>query len=101
MTSRSRPGVWLAGAALALIVAAPICLGLTAVGARRLDLVHIAFVNGCQMRSYALHWQDPARLPEPLRFDFTLSPDSLVLFELWIQDGPTLSLSQPLPLICW
>lgn len=66
----------------------------------RLDLVHLAVFDGCQMRSYAWHWQNPQRLPAPLRYDFTKSPDSFVALEIWVHAGPTLSLSHRLARPC-
>lgn len=76
-------------------------LGLTlALTPQRLDLFHAAVFNVCQMRSYAVHWQNTARLPQPLDYDFTKSPESFVLVEVWIADGPTLSFSQRLPSPC-
>lgn len=76
-------------------------LGLTlAWASQRLDLVHAAVFNVCRMRTYAVHWQNKARLPRPLNYDFTKSPESFVLVEVWIADGPTLSFSQRLPSAC-
>jgi hypothetical protein len=67
---------------------------------RHLELVHLAYVNACAMRSYQYHWQDATRLRQTFRYDFTLSPDSFVLAEVWVIDGPVLSLSQPVPIDC-
>ncbi len=76
------------------------CSGLTLLSLQRMDLLHATFFNVCTMRSYDLHWQNRQRLPQALRYDFTLSPDSFVLLEMWITDGPTLSFSQRVPLSC-
>jgi hypothetical protein len=62
--------------------------------------MHATFFNVCTMRSYDLHWQNRQRLPQALTFDFTKSPESFMLVELWITDGPTLSFSRPVPLGC-
>lgn len=86
----------LLGAALAV---APLAAG-AALGLRRLDLVHAAVFNACAMRSYNLHWQHPQRVPQSLSYDFIKSPDSFLLIEVWVQDGPTLSLSHRLPQSC-
>jgi hypothetical protein len=63
-------------------------------------LLHAALFDVCSLRSRAIHWQNAERLPQPLRFDFTTSPNSVIVFELWIKDGPTLSFSQRLPHAC-
>jgi hypothetical protein len=76
-----------------------VCLGLTLFVRNRVELFHLALFNACTLRTYAVHWQDRS-LPDNLRFDFIKSPDSLVAFELWVIDGPTLSFNQPLPLPC-
>jgi hypothetical protein len=89
---------WLAG--LALAIAAPLCLGLTALGARQIDLVHATFFNSCSLRHYTLHWQDRERYPDDFRYDYTGSPESLALVEIWIDHGPTLSFSRIIPLPC-
>jgi ribose/xylose/arabinose/galactoside ABC-type transport system permease subunit len=88
-------------AALAFFVFAGACLGLTAVAAQRVELFHATLFSVCRMRSYDLHWQNAQRLPIPFSYDFVKSPDSFVLVEIWVADGPTLSFSQRLPLKCW
>lgn len=67
---------------------------------RRIELIHLAYVNACTMHSYQYHWQDATRLRQTFRYDFTMSPDSFVLAEVWIIDGPVLTLSQPVPIDC-
>jgi hypothetical protein len=52
------------------------------------------------MRSYDLHWQYPQRVPQGLSYDFVKSPDSFILLEVWVKDGPTLSFGQRLPQSC-
>ncbi len=66
----------------------------------RLELVHLAYVNACAMRSYQYHWQDATRLRQTFRYDFTMSPDSFLLAEVWVIDGPVLTISQPVPIEC-
>jgi len=76
------------------------CLGLTAIGAERLDLFHAAFHNACTVNTYALHWQNPRRLKQDLRYDFFLSSDSLVMVEIWLAGAPTVSWTWVVPLAC-
>jgi hypothetical protein len=101
-TRVSRSSVVLLGACLlALFAGLGASLGLAlALIPERLDLVHIAAFNVCQMRAHAWHWQNPQRLPALLRYDFTKSPDSFVMLEVWVHNGPTLSLSQRLTWPC-
>ncbi len=99
-----RPSSFVWPTAVALVVLGACLaasLGLTlALTAQRLDLVHAAVFNACRMRTEAVHWQNRARLPHPVSYDFTKSPDSFVLVEVWIADGPTLSFSHRLPAAC-
>jgi len=90
--------LWLAPLFLALL-ALP-CLHLTALGAQRVDLFHAAFVNACSGRTYQVHWQDARRYPQDFRYDFFLSPESLVVLEIWLEGAPTISFSRALPLRC-
>ena len=93
---------WRAGlVVLALLIglSTPACLSLTLFVRDRVELFHLALFNACTLRTYAVHWQDRA-LPTNLRFDFIKSPDSLIVFELWVRDGPTISLHRPLALGC-
>jgi hypothetical protein len=100
MTHRLSPLALLSLALLGVVLAvAPLAAG-AALGLRRLDLVHAAVFNACAMRSYDLHWQHPQRLPQNLTYDFVKSPDSFVLIEVWVQNGPTLSFSHRLPHSC-
>lgn len=92
-------GFLLAGFTAFAVIGASLGLSL-ALGLRRLDLVHAAVFNACAMRSYNLHWQHPQRVPQSLSYDFIKSPDSFLLIEVWVQDGPTLSLSHRLPQSC-
>ncbi len=78
----------------------PLCAGPVWLGARQIDLFHLAFVNSCAFRSYEFHVQDPHRYPERVNYDFTNSPDSLIIAIVWIENGPTINLSQPIPLNC-
>jgi hypothetical protein len=95
------PTVWLVPLLAVCLAALSACLGLSAVAVQRVELFHAALFNACTLNSYALHWQNAQRLPQALRYDFTLSPDTLLILELWIADGPTLSFSQSLTLPCW
>jgi hypothetical protein len=81
-------------------LAAPVCVGLTTLGAQRLDLFHLEYFDACANHAYAIHTQDQRRLPESIDFDFALSPDSLVVLEVWLEDGPRLGLSRALPWSC-
>jgi len=100
MQPRLSPPVWLSLALLGLVLlAAPFVLSL-AVSLRRIDLVHASVFNACAMRSYDLHWQHPQRMPQKLNYDFVKSPDSFILLEVWVKDGPTLSFGQRLPQSC-
>lgn len=92
--------MWPWAAWLVVALAAPLCLGLTRLGAQRLDLFHAAVFNSCAIRAHELHWQNPGRYPERIRYDFTGSPVSFALVVVWIEDGPTLTFSHHLPLRC-
>jgi hypothetical protein len=85
---------------LALVLALPACFALTTLSASRLDLVHLDFFNSCAMRSYALHLQDQRRYPQPIRYDFITSPVSVVTVVVWVENGPTINWSQPVPVSC-
>jgi hypothetical protein len=77
------------------------CLGLgLALAPQRVDLFHAALFDVCTLNTYAWHWQSGERLPTTLRFDFITSPDSVMVLEIWLRDGPTLSFSQRLPHAC-
>ncbi len=99
MPTRSAWRLGLAAAAVLIGLSTPLCLGLTLFVRDRVELFHLALFNACTLRTYAVHWQDRA-LPTNLRFDFIKSPDSLVALELWVKDGPTISLHRPLVLGC-
>ncbi len=71
-----------------------------ALAPQRFDLFHASFFSACAMRSYDLHWQHPQRMPQKLSYDFVKSPDSFILLEVWVKDGPTLSFGQRLPQSC-
>ena len=90
--------VWLA--LFLTLLTSPLCLSLTALGAQRVDLFHAAFVNACTGRTYQVHWQDARRYPQDFRYDFFLSPDSLVVLEIWLEGAPTISFSRTFPLDC-
>lgn len=81
------------------MAAVPLCLGLV-FGARRVDLFHATLFNACAMQAHELHWQNPERITQNLRYDFALIPNNFVFIEVWVADGPTLSFSQPLPKTC-
>ena len=91
---------WILVASAALGLAAATCLGLGWLSAERLDLLHAAVINGCNLRSYQVHWQDRREYPQAFQFDFNLSPESLVLVVVWLESGETITLSRPLPLNC-
>lgn len=82
-----------------VLAVSPLCLGLV-FGARRVDFFHLTVFDACAMQARELHWQNPQRLTQTLRYDFALVPDSFLFIEFWIADGPTLSFSQPLPKTC-
>ena len=86
--------------ALALGLAVVAFLGLGWLSAQRLDLLHVAFINGCNLRAYQVHWQDWREYPQAFPFDFNLSPESLVLLVVWLESGETITVSRPLPLNC-
>lgn len=103
MVGRARPSPdgWLAGGALLAVATAMIvCTTVGIAAARQVDLVHGVLFNSCTMRSYEYHWQNVARLPTSLRYDFSLSPDSLALLEVWVTDGPILRYRATLPVNC-
>lgn len=100
MTPRLSPLALLSLALLGIVLAIAPLAASAVFGLRRLDLVHAAVFNACAMRSYDLHWQHPQRVPQSLSYDFVKSPDSFVLIEVWVQDGPALSFSRRLPLRC-
>lgn len=86
--------------ALIALLIFPLCAGPIWLGAQQIDLLHLAFVNSCAFRAYEFHLQDQQRYPERVSYDFTNSPDSLVVIVVWIENGPTLNLSQPIPVTC-
>ncbi len=96
----SLPSFWLWLALLAVLLAAPLCIGLTTLGAQGVDLFHVTVFNSCAFRAYQVHWQDHRRYPDEVRYDFTGSPVSFALVEIWIKDGPTISYSRVIPLGC-
>ena len=83
-----------------LALSMALCAALLWADTRRVELFHFAYFNACSMRSYQYHWQDAARLRETFRYDFTLSPVSFVLVEVWVIDGPILKFSQLVPIVC-
>jgi len=85
--------------ALATMVCAAVA-GYAGHDARRVDLFHAAIFNSCDMQAYQLHWQDEARHPTTYNYDFSLSPISFVMLEIWFEDGQTLKFSRGLPLNC-
>ena len=89
---------WLA--LLVVILVAPLCVGSTAFGAQRIDLVHATIFNSCAIHAYQIHWQDHRRYPDEVHYDFTGSPVSFTLVEIWIENGPTISYSRVIPLGC-
>jgi hypothetical protein len=76
------------------------CLLAAALFPSRLELVHVTLYNACTIRAYQVHWQNRERQPEPLRYDFSGSPVSVVFVALWFTDGPAWNLSRTLPLPC-
>ncbi len=91
---------WIIAVALMLALAAAACLGLGRLSAGRVDLLHAALINGCNLRAYQVHWQDRREYPQAFQFDFNLSPESLALVVVWLESGETITLSRPLPLNC-
>jgi hypothetical protein len=89
----------LTGFLLFALIGASLGVSLT-LASQRFDLFHASLFNACAMRSYDLHWQYPQRVPQGLSYDFVKSPDSFVLVEVWLNDGPTFSFSQRLPQNC-
>ena len=89
---------WLALLLLTLL-AVP-CLVLTALGAQRFDVLHLAYFDGCTNHAYQIHWQNTRRYPTDLSSDFILSTNTFVLAEVWIADVPTIKFSQVFPLNC-
>jgi hypothetical protein len=85
---------------VAVVAALLACLGAAALLTPRLDLVHATLYDACAFRAYQFHWQNHRRQPEPLRYDFTNSPDSVVFVAVWIADGPALNISRALPFAC-
>jgi hypothetical protein len=85
---------------LIALLAFPLCAGPVWLGAQQIDLLHLACVNGCAFRAYEFHVQDQQRYPERISYDFTNSPESLIVAIVWIENGPTINLSQPIPLAC-
>ncbi|HKZ70068.1 MAG TPA: hypothetical protein VJ020_08305 [Anaerolineales bacterium] len=84
----------------ALALAIIVCATLTLFAPRRIELFHLAYFNACAIHAYQYHWQDAARLRENFRYDFTMSPDSFVLAEVWVIGGPILKFSQKIPIEC-
>jgi hypothetical protein len=92
---------WLTVSLISFVVAGMLVMAaVIAFIPRRVELFHIAFVNACVIRTYQYHWQDASRLQQTFRYDFTMSPDSFVMAEVWVVDGPVLSFSQNVPLRC-
>ena len=85
---------------LALTLLALPCLSLTALGARRLDVFHVAYFDGCTNHAYQLHWQNTRHYPTDLSNDFILSTNTFVLAEVWIAGVPTIKFGQVFPLNC-
>jgi hypothetical protein len=92
---------WPLAAALAVLSAAALaCAASARLAGPRLDLLHLSLYNACDLRSHEFHWQDGRRYPQPIRYNFVNSPDSVLLVALWLEDGPTLGYSRSLPLNC-
>ena len=97
----TRPTRWLLSLSLgALALAMILCAALAILSPRQIELFHIAYVNACAIRTYQYHWQDATRLRTAFHYDFTLSPISVVLVEVWVIDGPVLKFSQRVPVEC-
>ncbi len=86
--------------ASALALAITLCAALAWFKASRVELLHLAFFNHCSMHAFQYHWQDARRLRETFYYDFTLSPESFVMAEVWVIDGPVLKFSRAVPLEC-
>jgi len=98
MTWSARVVLIVAVTALALTMV--LCAAFAWVDVHRVELFHFAYFNACSIHAYQYHWQNAARLRENFRYDFTLSPISFVLVEVWVIDGPILKFSQRVPIEC-
>jgi hypothetical protein len=97
----SAPVRWVVGSLITLLAVGMIALAAAiAFVPRRIELFHVAYVNACIMRTHQYHWQDATRLRQNFRYDFTMSPDSFVMAEVWVVDGPILIFSQNVPIEC-
>lgn len=84
----------------ALAAAIVVCSSLALRASQRIDLVHAVYFNSCSFHAYQFHWQEARRLRETFRYDFTMSPDTFVLLEIWVTDGPTFRVGRNLPVNC-
>jgi hypothetical protein len=84
----------------ALMLTMMTCAAGAAFNARRVDLFHAAVFDSCAMQAYQLHWQNGERHPRTYNYDFSLSPVSFVMVEIWFEDGQTLKFSRGLALNC-
>ena len=76
------------------------CLSLTALGAQKFDVVHLAYFDGCTNHAYQIHWQNKRHYPSDLSSDFILSTNTFVLAEVWIQGVQTIKVSRIFPVAC-
>ncbi len=98
MTRPARLAVTLA--VFALAVSMVVCAAVAWFDVGRVDLFHLAYFDSCAMRAHQWHWQDAGRHPQVFRYDFSLSPVSFVLVEIWVREGRVLKFSQSLPIDC-
>ncbi|MBI3241023.1 MAG: hypothetical protein HYZ49_01855 [Chloroflexi bacterium] len=83
-----------------LSLAMVVCGAVVWLEAGWVDLFHLVYFDSCAMRAHQWQWQNASRHPQVLRYDFSLSPISFVLVEIWVRDGQTLMFSQRLPFTC-
>ncbi|MEK7326554.1 MAG: hypothetical protein AAB217_14995 [Chloroflexota bacterium] len=84
----------------ALALSMVVCAAVAWFDVGRVDLFHLAYFDSCAMRAHQWHWQDARRHPQVFRYDFSLSPVSFVLVEIWVREGKVLKFSQSLPTNC-
>jgi hypothetical protein len=94
------PGVGVGMGFLLLALLSLTCLSLTALGAQRFDVVHLAYFDGCTNHAYQFHWQNTRHYATDLSSDFILSTNTFVLAEVWIEGVQTIKVSRISPVAC-
>ena len=89
--------LWLAALTVSLSLTA--CLSIAWFSYQRVDVFHAAYFDSCAVHAYQVHWQD-SRAPAALLYGYGASQVSFVSLEVWIANGPTVSLSKTLPTVC-